>query len=121
MRKVLFAAALIGGLTAAGSASAAVGQCYDRFGNPVGPAYNTDHPNYGFLDAVHRRGGSCTGANNPYRGGYYGYGYRGYGYRENPYNYNYNYNYYQRPYYGYRSYYNNYYNEYPYYHSYPSY
>ncbi len=79
MKTMLFAAALIGGLGAAGSAIAGVGQCFDRFGNPVGPSYDTDRPNYGYINSVLARGGSCTGVNPGWGYGphtrYYGYGY----------------------------------------------
>jgi len=73
MRKFVIAAGLIGAMGAAGSAMAGPGQCYDAYGRPVGPAYDTDHPNYGFLDSVVRRGGTCTGMNNPSPRRRYGY------------------------------------------------
>jgi hypothetical protein len=69
MRKIIFAATLIGAVGAAWSAIAGPGQCYDAYGRPVGPAYDTDHPNYGFLDSVVRRGGTCTGMQPNYNYG----------------------------------------------------
>lgn len=65
LRKFVIAAGLIGAMGAAGSAIAGTGQCYDAYGRPVGPVYDTDRPNYAFLDAVVRRGGTCTGMSNP--------------------------------------------------------
>ena len=65
MRKIIFAATLIGAVGTAGSAIAGPGQCYDAYGRPIGPTYDTDHPNYGFLDSVVRRGGTCTGMQQP--------------------------------------------------------
>ena len=40
-------------------ASAGTGQCYNKQGHPVGPTYDTDHPNYPFLEWVKRHGGEC--------------------------------------------------------------
>ncbi len=59
MRTMLVAAALIGAATAASPAAAGVGQCFDRFGRPWGGAYDTDYPNYGFINYVQRHGGFC--------------------------------------------------------------
>ncbi len=77
------AAALAAAVLAAAPAMAGPGQCYDAYGRPVGPGYDTDRPNYAFIDSVVRRGGSCTGVVSPpsrrgYRNDGYGYddGYR---------------------------------------------
>lgn len=84
MRKTVLAATVLGALGAAlgaaATAHAGPGQCYDAYGRPIGPVYDTDHPNYAFLDSVVRRGGTCTGMNNPpARRGYQpNYGYDGY-------------------------------------------
>ncbi|MCW5771965.1 MAG: hypothetical protein KIT16_10045 [Rhodospirillaceae bacterium] len=73
MRKFARLAAAVGiagafGLAAA-PAFAGQGQCYDYYGRPVGGPYNTDHPNYGFINSVLARGGSCTGVVSPYTPG----------------------------------------------------
>ncbi len=59
MRSAIFAASVIGALGVAGPAIAGVGQCFDRFGQPWGATYDTDYPNYGFINYVQRRGGYC--------------------------------------------------------------
>lgn len=106
MRKFVIAAGLAGTFAVAAPAMAGPGQCYDAYGRPVGGVYDTDHPNYGFINAVIRRGGSCTGVvtapGNP--------GYRGnYGYQQ-PYD-GYRYSQRQRYYpYGYYNHYDGYYN-----------
>jgi hypothetical protein len=74
MRKIGFAAIALGALAFATPALAGPGQCYDAYGRPVGPVYDTDYPNYNFINAVIRRGGSCTGVQpyyNPYGNRYY--------------------------------------------------
>ena len=84
MRKIALAAGVAGALFAAAPAFAGPGQCYDAYGRPVGPVYDTDHPNDGFLNSVTRRGGTCTGiSSRPSRSGYRGYErpYRPYYYR----------------------------------------
>lgn len=89
MRKIALAAGIAGAVFAAAPAFAGPGQCYDAYGRPVGPVYDTDNPNYGFINSVMRRGGSCTGVVSPpsrprYRdydrgyGPYNRYYYRGY-------------------------------------------
>jgi hypothetical protein len=70
MRTLAIAAALVGALGFAAPALAGYGHCYDAYGRPVGPAYDTDRPNYGFIQSVTRRGGSCTGVNTGYRQDY---------------------------------------------------
>jgi hypothetical protein len=63
MRKLAAAAAVLGALVAIGAeqpAVAAVGQCFDASGRPVGPPHNTDNPPYGLICSVYRRGGHCT-------------------------------------------------------------
>jgi hypothetical protein len=70
MKKLAIAAVLAGTFGLAAPALAGPGQCYDHYGRPVGPVYDTDHPNYGFINSVIRNGGSCTGVQsgyNPYR------------------------------------------------------
>jgi hypothetical protein len=67
MRKlaIFTVAAGIVGLLGAAPAFASAGQCYDAYGRPVGPVYDTDHPNYGYIDSILARGGSCTGVVTP--------------------------------------------------------
>ncbi|HEY7608383.1 MAG TPA: hypothetical protein VIF14_04055 [Alphaproteobacteria bacterium] len=63
MRKIGCAAIMLGALAVAGaesSAFAAMGQCYDAYGRPVGPPHNTDNPPYDLICRVYRIGGSCT-------------------------------------------------------------
>jgi len=74
MRKIALAAGLAGALFAAAPAFAGPGQCYNAYGRPVGPVYDTDRPNYRFLNSVMRRGGTCTGnVSPPNRPRYRGY------------------------------------------------
>lgn len=99
MRKLAVAVIALGAIAVATPAVAGPGQCYDRFGRPVGGIYDTDHPNYNFIQRVQRRGGHCArvgdgpsyrpnfGPRNPYGGyrydNYYNspsYNYRGQGY-----------------------------------------
>lgn len=90
IRKLAVASTLAMSIGLAAPALAGPGQCYDSYSRPVGPVYNTDYPNYPFINAVLRRGGTCTGVTvaAPYR-------YRR-EYRSNaPYGYN-------QPYYDYR-------------------
>ena len=65
MRKIILAAGVAGACLMAAPAFAGPGQCYDAYGRAVGPVYDTDHPNYGFINSVIRRGGSCTGVVSP--------------------------------------------------------
>ena len=81
MRKFVIAAGLAGAFVAATPALAGPGQCYDAYGRPVGPVYDTDYPNYAFINSVVRRGGSCTGVVTAP-----GRGYRGYERYHQPYN-----------------------------------
>ena len=80
MKKLAIAAVLAGTFGLAAPALAGPGQCYDHYGRPIGPVYDTDHPNYGFLNSVIRNGGSCTGVppgynSHPgYRSHHYDYG-----------------------------------------------
>jgi hypothetical protein len=63
MLKLAWIAAAVAALGAIGAqtpAQAAVGQCYDAYGRPVGPPHNTDNPPYGLICQVYRQGGSCT-------------------------------------------------------------
>ena len=59
MRNFTIAAVVLVAIGLAAPASAGIGQCYEPYGVPVGPAYDTDHPNYRFIESVIRRGGSC--------------------------------------------------------------
>ena len=112
MRKGLLGAtclAAIGLVGAASPAFAGPGQCYDAYGRRVGPVYDTDRPNYGFINSIIRRGGSCTGVVSPPsrpQYNYYGRGYRNDGYRyDDRYRYNEGYRYrYDSPYDPYRGY-----------------
>ena len=104
MRKLAIAAALAGTFGFAAPALAGPGQCYDAYGRPIGPVYDTDYPNYSFINSVVRRGGSCTGVVSPPSR-------PNSGYRYNPYPYNYGNPYSYRPY----PYYYNPYNGYHYY------
>jgi hypothetical protein len=88
MRKFVIAAVAAGFSGVAAPAFAGPGQCYDAFGRPVGPVYDTDYPNYAFINAVIRRGGTCTGVvspPSPPRGIYRYQPYPGYPYGVNPY------------------------------------
>lgn len=93
MRKLGIAAIVLGALGFATPAAAGPGQCYDAYGRPIGPVYDTDYPNYAWINSVVRRGGSCTGVRPEYNpdSGYYA---RRRYYREyNPYPYPYRYGY----------------------------
>lgn len=59
MPKLVLAAAFT--VAFAGSAAAGAGQCYWPGGQPVGPLYNTDSPNYGWIQWVQQQGGVCRG------------------------------------------------------------
>lgn len=63
MRSFAFATALVGTVVSAAPALAAVGQCYDAYGRPVGHAYDTNYPNYTFMQSVMRSGGACVAVN----------------------------------------------------------
>ncbi len=91
IRTLAVASALALSIGFAAPALAGPGQCYDRYSRPVGPVYNTDYPNYPFINAVMRRGGSCTGVvaqappryRNEYRSNApYGYNQPYYDYRQ---------------------------------------
>jgi hypothetical protein len=66
MRALAIAATLVAAVGLAAPANAGPGQCYDAYGRPIGPVYDTDNPNYGFIQSVLRRGGSCTGVDPGY-------------------------------------------------------
>lgn len=96
MKKLAFAAALAGTFGLAAPALAGPGQCYDAYGRPIGPVYDTDRPNYSWINSVIRRGGSCTGVRPEYNPDS-GYSYRHRYYRDySPYRYRYR-NYYDYP------------------------
>jgi len=93
IRTLAVAAAVTLSAGLATPALAGPGQCYDAYGRPVGPVYDTDRPNYRFLDSVVRRGGTCTGMTQRPQGpryrdrGYYRYNQPYDGYRRYPYGY----------------------------------
>ena len=63
MKKLATVTAALVALFAIGAespANAAMGQCFDAYGRPVGPPHNTDNPPYGLICSVYRRGGRCT-------------------------------------------------------------
>ena len=64
MRKLVLPAALIA-LGAASPALAGAGQCYNAYGRPIGPVYDTDYPNYDFINRVIARGTCTACANQP--------------------------------------------------------
>jgi hypothetical protein len=66
MRVLAIAATLVAAVGVTAPANAGPGQCYDAYGRPIGPVYDTDNPNYGFIQSVIRRGGSCTGVDPNY-------------------------------------------------------
>jgi hypothetical protein len=89
MRKLALVAAAIGLLGALGAATpslAATGQCFDAYGRPLGPPYNTDNPPYGTFCAAFRQGGSCTGVSPSWAESNCGYSPRRY-YRDDGYRY----------------------------------
>ena len=78
MRAFALATALIGAVVSVAPASAAVGQCYDAYGRPIGQAYDTNYPNYALTQYVRQIGGSCVAVspgpgayNNSYGSGQY--------------------------------------------------
>jgi hypothetical protein len=73
MRKIAIGVAALIALGAAGVAQAGPGRCFDAYGRPIGPVYDTDNPNYGWINSVLAQGGSCTGVASDYRpgGNYY--------------------------------------------------
>lgn len=63
MKKLATVTAALVALFAVGAespANAAMGQCFDAYGRPVGPPHNTDNPPYGLICSVYARGGQCT-------------------------------------------------------------
>jgi hypothetical protein len=63
MRKLAYAVAALAALGAIGAATpanAAVGQCFDAYGRPMGPPHDTKNPPYGLICQAYRAGGSCT-------------------------------------------------------------
>jgi hypothetical protein len=54
------ALSVLGAIAVATPASAAVGQCFDAYGRPLGPPHNTDNPPYALLCQAYRIGGHCT-------------------------------------------------------------
>jgi hypothetical protein len=60
MRKKLALLLILGSAFVASAASAGPGQCFDFAGQPIGPVYDTDHPNYHWLEWVQARRGTCS-------------------------------------------------------------
>jgi hypothetical protein len=103
MRKLAYVAAALvacGAIGVGTPAEAAIGQCFDAYGRPVGPPHDTKNPPYGFICQVYRAGGSCTHVQPQWAASNCGYNYGPrYRYRDR---------YYQRDYddgYRYRRYY----------------
>ena len=96
MKKLACVTAALVALFAIGAespANAAMGQCFDAYGRPVGPPHNTDNPPYSLICSVFAQGGQCSGvdpawaANNcglgpRYAPGYYDKGYPQYYYEK---------------------------------------
>jgi len=53
------ALALAAGVALANPASAATARCYDSFGAPVGPTFDTLYPNHHWIQWMQTRGGTC--------------------------------------------------------------
>ena len=68
-------------------ALAAMGQCYDAYGRPVGPPHNTDNPPYDLICRAYRIGGSCTHVQPGWAESNCGVGPRYPAYRASPYTY----------------------------------
>jgi hypothetical protein len=60
MRRKLGILLILGSAFLATEASAGPGQCFDVYGQPIGPVYDTDHPNYHWLQWVQARRGTCS-------------------------------------------------------------
>ncbi|HEY7609380.1 MAG TPA: hypothetical protein VIF14_09125 [Alphaproteobacteria bacterium] len=63
MKKLATVTAALVALFAIGAespANAALGQCFDAYGRPVGPPHSTDNPPYGLICSVYAQGGQCT-------------------------------------------------------------
>jgi hypothetical protein len=63
MRKIACLTAALSALAlvaAESPALAAMGQCFDASGRPVGAPHSTDNPPYGMICSVYRRGGTCS-------------------------------------------------------------
>ncbi len=72
MRKLAIlaaAAGMIGTLGLAAPASAAPAQCYDAYGRPIGPRYDTRYPDYGWINQVYAYGGRCVQIGAPVQPG----------------------------------------------------
>ena len=60
MRKLpLLIAGALAGAALAAPAHAASARCFDSFGAPVGPTFDTLYPNYHWIQWVQARGGAC--------------------------------------------------------------
>ncbi len=63
MKKLAIVTAALGAVALLGvgtPANAAMGQCFDAYGRPVGPPHNTDNPPYSLICSVYAQGGYCT-------------------------------------------------------------
>ncbi len=59
MRKIAIAGMVLGA-TALGQPAAAMSQCYDAQGRPVGPAFHSAYPDHALVQLVLRSGGRCV-------------------------------------------------------------
>ncbi len=56
---VTAALGLLGAVGAMNPAAAAPAQCFDGYGRPYGPPYDSSHPNYAMICQAFRMGGHC--------------------------------------------------------------
>jgi hypothetical protein len=56
---VTAALGLLGAVGAMNPAAAAPAQCFDAYGRPYGPPYDSSHPNYAMICQAFRMGGHC--------------------------------------------------------------
>jgi hypothetical protein len=85
MRMIVFLAAALGAFGFATPSMAGPGQCFDAYGRPASPVYNTDAPPYALMCAVLQRGGSCTGVDPIWAQSNCGFGPRYYRYNNQGY------------------------------------
>ena len=98
MKKLACVTAALGALVMigiGGPADAAMGQCFDAYGRPIGPPHSTDNPPYGMICSVYAQGGQCTYVQPGWAESNCGYAPRYYGYKPD---------YGYKPHYGYKSY-----------------
>ena len=91
MKKLSCVTAALVALFAIGAespANAAMGQCFDAYGRPVGPPHSTDNPPYSLICSVFAQGGQCTGVDPAWAASNCGwspsYYDKGYQYRDDP-------------------------------------